>query len=97
VSALFSPFKLRSLAVTNRVVVSPMCQYSAEDGQANAWHMIHLGSLASSGAGILFIEATAVEPDGRITPGCLGLWDDATEAALEPVLTASVAIPKSEW
>ena len=88
-STLFSPFKLRSLVAPNRIVVSPMCQYSAEDGRASAWHMIHLGNLALSGAGILFIEATAVESVGRITPGCLGLWDDATEAALEPVLSCN--------
>ena len=87
-SALFSPLTLRSVTLPNRIVVSPMCQYSAERGEATAWHMIHLGSLALSGAGLLCIEATAVEPDGRITPGDLGLWDDATEAALKPVLAA---------
>src|SRR5580700_4305788 len=87
-SKLFSPFTLRGVTIPNRVVVSPMCQYSAEDGRATAWHMIHLGSLALSGAGMLFIEATAVEPDGRITASDLGLWDDATEAALVPVLAA---------
>jgi 2,4-dienoyl-CoA reductase-like NADH-dependent reductase (Old Yellow Enzyme family) len=65
-----------------------MCQYSAEHGQANEWHLIHLGTLAISGAGMLIIEATAVEPDGRITPGCLGLWDDTTEAALVPIMKA---------
>jgi 2,4-dienoyl-CoA reductase-like NADH-dependent reductase (Old Yellow Enzyme family) len=81
-STLFSPYALRSLKLPNRIVVSPMCQYVAKNGQANSWHLIHLGGLALSGAGLLFIEATAVEPDGRITPGCLGLWDDATEAAL---------------
>ena len=87
-SALFSPFTLRDLMLPNRIVVSPMCQYSATDGQANAWHLIHLGGLALSGAGMLIIEATAVEALGRITPGDLGLWDDATEAALAPVLAA---------
>ncbi|HVE05735.1 MAG TPA: NADH:flavin oxidoreductase/NADH oxidase [Paraburkholderia sp.] len=87
-SALFSPLTLRSVTLPNRIVVSPMCQYSAERGEATAWHMIHLGHLALSGAGLLCIEATAVEPDGRITPGDLGLWDDATERALEPVLAA---------
>ncbi|HYS14547.1 MAG TPA: oxidoreductase, partial [Burkholderiaceae bacterium] len=87
-SALFSPFTLRGITVPNRIVVAPMCQYSAENGSATAWHMMHLGSLASSGAGTLFIEATAVEADGRITPGCLGLWDDANEAALAPVVAA---------
>ena len=87
-SALFSPLTLRSVTLANRIVVSPMCQYSAERGEATAWHMIHLGSMALSGAGLLCIEATAVEPDGRITPGDLGLWDDVTEAALVPVLAA---------
>jgi 2,4-dienoyl-CoA reductase-like NADH-dependent reductase (Old Yellow Enzyme family) len=85
-SALFSSFTLRGLALPNRIVISPMCQYSAENGQATAWHMMHLGTLALSGAGMLCIEATAVEPEGRITPDDLGLWDDATEAALKPVL-----------
>jgi 2,4-dienoyl-CoA reductase-like NADH-dependent reductase (Old Yellow Enzyme family) len=87
-SALFSPYTLRGINLPNRIVISPMCQYSAERGEATAWHMIHLGHLALSGAGMLCIEATAVEPDGRITPGDLGLWDDATEAALKPVLAA---------
>jgi NADPH2 dehydrogenase len=87
-SALFSPITLRGLAPKNRIMVSPMCEYSAENGEASAWHMIHLGTLALSGAGMLCIEATAVEADGRITPGCLGLYNDATEAALRPVLAA---------
>ncbi len=87
-SALFSPHTLRNLTLKNRIVISPMCQYSAENGRATDWHMIHLGHLALSGAGLLIIEATAVEPDGRISPDDLGLWDDATEAALEPVLAA---------
>jgi 2,4-dienoyl-CoA reductase-like NADH-dependent reductase (Old Yellow Enzyme family) len=87
-SALFSPFSLRGMALRNRVVVSPMCQYSAADGRASSWHLIHLGSLALSGAGMLCTEATAVEADGRISPADLGLWDDATFAALQPVLAA---------
>lgn len=87
-SALFSPITLRGLTLRNRIVISPMCQYSAENGAAAAWHMIHLGSLALSGAGMLTIEATSVEADGRITPGDLGLYDDATEAALKPILAA---------
>ncbi len=87
-SILFSPLALRELTLPNRIVVSPMCQYSAVDGMAQAWHMIHLGHLALSGAGMLCLEATAVEPQGRITPGDLGLWNDATEAALVPVLAA---------
>jgi 2,4-dienoyl-CoA reductase-like NADH-dependent reductase (Old Yellow Enzyme family) len=87
-SALFGPFTLRSVVVPNRIVISPMCQYSADQGAATAWHLIHLGHLALSGAGMLCIEATAVEPDGRITPACLGLWDQRTEDALRPVLAA---------
>jgi NADPH2 dehydrogenase len=87
-SKLFSPAKLRDLALPNRIVIAPMCQYSAEDGRATDWHMIHLGGLALSGAGMLVIEATAVESIGRITAGDLGLYDDATEAALKPVLAA---------
>lgn len=87
-SALFSPITLRKLALRNRIVISPMCQYSAEDGKATAWHMMHLGSLSLSGAGLLSIEATAVEAAGRITPSDLGLYDDATEDALRPVLAA---------
>jgi len=84
-SALFSPLHLGPLALPNRIVIAPMCQYSAVDGCANDWHLIHLGQLALSGAGLLIIEATGVTPDGRITPGCLGLYDDATEAALARV------------
>ena len=87
-SQLFSPITLRDLNLTNRIVVSPMCQYSAQDGQATAWHLMHLGSLSLSGAGMLCLEATAVEPEGRISAGDLGLFDDATEQALVPVLKA---------
>ncbi len=87
-SALFSPISLRDLTLKNRIVVSPMCQYSAEDGRATDWHMVHLGHLALSGAGLLCIEATAVEADGRITPADLGIWNDDTEAALARVLAA---------
>jgi len=87
-STLFAPFALGPLPLRNRIVIAPMCQYSAVDGAATDWHLVHLGHLALSGAGLLIIEATAVEPDGRITPGCLGLWSDATEAALARVLRA---------
>jgi 2,4-dienoyl-CoA reductase-like NADH-dependent reductase (Old Yellow Enzyme family) len=87
-SHLFSPHSLGGLALPNRVLVSPMCQYVAEAGLATAWHVAHLGSLAASGAGAVFIEATAVEPAGRITPGDLGLWDDTTEAALGRAIEA---------
>lgn len=87
-SPLFTQLALRGVTLANRIVVSPMCQYSAVRGEATDWHLIHLGHLALSGAGLLCIEATSVEPDGRITPGDLGLWDDVTEAALVPVLAA---------
>jgi len=87
-SALFSPLTLRGLTLRNRIVVSPMCQYSATNGAATDWHLIHLGHLALGGAGLVMVEATAVETQGRITPGCLGLWDDATEAALARALSA---------
>jgi 2,4-dienoyl-CoA reductase-like NADH-dependent reductase (Old Yellow Enzyme family) len=87
-SALFSPIKLRGLELSNRIMVAPMCQYSAEDGEANDWHFTHINSLALSGAAMFCIEATHVEAIGRITPGCLGLWNDATEAALKPVLAS---------
>ena len=87
-SALFSPIKLRGLELPNRIMVAPMCQYSSEDGEANDWHFTHINSLALSGAAMFCIEATHVEAIGRITPGCLGLWNDATEAALKPILAS---------
>ncbi|MDX2205940.1 MAG: NADH:flavin oxidoreductase/NADH oxidase [Hyphomicrobiaceae bacterium] len=85
---LFEPLQLGSLTLPNRIVIGPMCQYSAEDGAATDWHMMHLGSLALSGAGLLIIEATAVESQGRITPGDLGLYSYATEQALARVVRA---------
>ncbi|MBE2258671.1 MAG: NADH:flavin oxidoreductase/NADH oxidase [Candidatus Accumulibacter sp.] len=87
-SRLFSPFSIADLRLKNRIVVAPMCQYSAENGSATDWHLIHLGHLALSGAGMLIIEATAVTPEGRITPADLGLWSDANETALRRVLSA---------
>lgn len=74
---LFSPITFRNLTLRNRIGVSPMCQYSATDGFATDWHLVHLGARASGGAGLVIMEATAVLPEGRITPGCTGLWDDA--------------------
>ena len=85
-SALFAPIKLRGVVLANRLMVSPMCQYSADAGAATAWHTMHLGTLACSGAAFLCLEATAVEAEGRITPADLGLWDDRTEAALKIVI-----------
>jgi 2,4-dienoyl-CoA reductase-like NADH-dependent reductase (Old Yellow Enzyme family) len=88
-STLFSPISLGPLSLKNRIVIAPMCQYSAnKDGSASDWHMIHLGHLSLSGAGLLIIEATGVEPEGRITYGDLGLYSDANEAALARVLKA---------
>ncbi len=85
-SMLFSPYTLRGLTLSNRIVIAPMCEFSAEEGCATDWHIIHLGHLALSGAGLLIIEATGVEPEGRISSECLGLYNDATEAALARVL-----------
>ncbi|HEY8330972.1 MAG TPA: NADH:flavin oxidoreductase/NADH oxidase [Pseudomonas sp.] len=73
---LFQPLTLRQLTLPNRIVVSPMCQYSARDGLANDWHLVHLGSRATGGAGLIIFEATGVTPEGRISPQCLGLWSD---------------------
>jgi len=87
-SRLFQPLDIGPLRLENRIVIAPMCQYSAQDGMPGSWHLIHLGHLALSGAGLMFIEATAVEPDGRISPGDLGLWSDETEAALARVIEA---------
>ncbi len=83
---LFTPFQVGGLELRKRIVISPMCQYSADEGRATDWHVIHLGHLALSGAALLTIEATAVTPEGRITLGDLGLWSDATEDALGRVL-----------
>lgn len=87
-SQLFAPLRLGNLVLPNRIIIGPMCQYSADEGEATDWHMMHLGSLALSGAGLLVIEATAVTAEGRITPGDLGLYSDKTEAALGRVVRA---------
>src|SRR5437764_2339271 len=90
-TSLFSRFSLRELTLANRVVVSPMCQYSAADGCATDWHTIHWGQLLQSAAGMFTIEATAVSALGRITSGCLGLYDDACEQALDERLAIARA------
>jgi 2,4-dienoyl-CoA reductase-like NADH-dependent reductase (Old Yellow Enzyme family) len=87
-SLLFQPYPLGALTLPNRIVIAPMCQYSAQDGCATDWHLMHLGQMALSGAGLLIIEASAVEPEGRISAEDLGLWSDANEAALSRVLDA---------
>jgi 2,4-dienoyl-CoA reductase-like NADH-dependent reductase (Old Yellow Enzyme family) len=83
---LFEPFRVGKLTLPNRIVIAPMCQYSAVEGCMTDWHLIHLGHLALSGAALLTIEATAVEPAGRITYADVGLWDEATEAAMARTL-----------
>src|SRR3712207_1712920 len=85
---LFTPFRVGTLELANRIVIAPMCQYSAVDGCMIGWHLIHLGHLALSGAALLTIEATAVLPEGRITYADVGLWSDETEAAMGRVLTS---------
>ncbi|WP_198476621.1 NADH:flavin oxidoreductase/NADH oxidase [Aquamicrobium zhengzhouense] len=84
-NSLFSPLTLRSVVLPNRIAMSPMCQYMALDGVASAWHMAHLGARAIGGTGLITVEATAVEPAGRLTLGCVGLWNDAQADALRPV------------
>ena len=99
-SLLFSPLAIGPIQVPNRIAVAPMCQYSGHDGCADPdWHGQHLMNLAMSGAGLVMIEATAVEPRGRISHGCLGLWSDDTQAALARVLAAArrVALPGTRF
>lgn len=94
--SLFSPFDLRSVSFKNRIAVSPMSQYRANEGVANDWHLVHLGRFAMGGAGLVYAEATAVTRDGRRTPGDLGLWEDAQIAPLKPIadfITREGAVP----
>ena len=95
-AALFTPFTQRGVTLRNRIGVSPMCQYMAHDGHATDWHLVHLGGLATGGAGVVCVEATAVVPEGRISPHDLGLWDDAHIPTLRRItdfLTAQGAVP----
>jgi len=87
-SALFEPFKLKDVTLRNRIAVPPMCQYVAEEGVVNDWHHVHLAGIARGGAGLVIAEATAVSPEGRITPGCAGLWTDAQAEAFAPSVAA---------
>ncbi len=87
-SALFQPFKLKDVTLRNRIAVPPMCQYMAVDGQVNDWHLSHYASMARGGAGLVIVEATAVAPEGRITPGCTGIWSDELAQAFVPVVQA---------
>lgn len=88
-SLLFSPIRLRGLELPNRLVVAPMCQYSADDGTPNDWHMMHVGSLCNSGASLFIVEATAVEREGRITHGCTGIYSDENERGMQRVVDAA--------
>jgi len=93
---LFSPLTLRKVTFRNRIFVSPMCQYSAVDGVPNDWHMVHLGSRAVGGAGLVIAEATSVSPEGRISPDDLGLWNDQQLAAFENItafITSQGSVP----
>lgn len=83
---LFDPYTLRGVTLRNRIAASPMCQYSAVDGLPTDWHAVHLGALARGGAGLVVMEATAVSPEGRITPGCTGLWSDRHAEAFAPLV-----------
>ncbi|GAB4354569.1 MAG: NADH:flavin oxidoreductase/NADH oxidase [Immundisolibacter sp.] len=87
-SALFQPFTLKDITLRNRIGVPPMCQYSAIDGRVNDWHYVHLAGLARGGAGLVVVEATAVSPEGRITPGCTGIWNDELGQAFVPIVQA---------
>jgi 2,4-dienoyl-CoA reductase-like NADH-dependent reductase (Old Yellow Enzyme family) len=87
-SKLFTPFTLKGITLRNRIAVSPMCQYSAVNGLPNDWHQAHYATLARGGSGLVVVEATAVSPEGRITPQCLGLWNDDQAARLAPVIAA---------
>jgi len=86
-SKLFTPLTIKSVTFKNRIVISPMCQYSAEDGFANDWHLVHLGSRAVGGAGLIIQEATAISPEGRISPGDLGLWRDEHRQKLTNIVS----------
>lgn len=95
-SALFSPFSLKSVQLRNRIAIPPMCQYSAVDGLTNEWHHVHYAGMARGGAGLVIVEATAVAPEGRITPGCTGLWNDEQAVGMQRIaasIKAAGAVP----
>lgn len=85
-SALFQPYHLKDITLRNRIAVPPMCQYMAIDGLANGWHLSHYAGMARGGAGLVIVEATAVSPEGRITPGCTGIWSDALAQGFAPIV-----------
>lgn len=87
-TALFTEFSLKDVTLRNRIAVPPMCQYSADDGHTNDWHLAHYTQLARGGAGLVIVEATAVSPEGRITPGCTGIWNDAQAEGMAKIASA---------
>ena len=87
-TALFTEFSLKDITLRNRIAVPPMCQYSADDGHTNDWHLAHYTQLARGGAGLVIVEATAVSPEGRITPGCTGIWNDAQAEGMAKIASA---------
>ncbi|KNX79408.1 NADH:flavin oxidoreductase [Pseudomonas sp. 250J] len=87
-AALFEPYTLKDVTLRNRIAIPPMCQYMAVDGLINDWHQVHYAGLARGGAGLVVVEATAVSPEGRITPGCAGIWNDTQAQAFVPVVKA---------
>lgn len=88
-SGLFTPFASKDVTLRNRIAVPPMCQYSAVYGMSNEWHRVHYSSLARGGAGLVIVEATAVSPEGRITPACLGIWNDGNQVRMNAYPTKS--------
>ncbi|RYD19462.1 MAG: NADH:flavin oxidoreductase/NADH oxidase, partial [Verrucomicrobiaceae bacterium] len=93
---LFTPFKIKGLELRNRIAIPPMCQYTATNGVPNDWHRAHYATLARGGSGLVIVEATAVAPEGRITPGCLGIWNDEQAAVLKEIadsIRAAGAVP----
>ncbi|WP_409419972.1 NADH:flavin oxidoreductase/NADH oxidase [Pseudaeromonas sp. ZJS20] len=95
-TALFTPFKLKDIRLRNRIAIPPMCQYMAQDGYVNDWHLAHYTSLARGGAGLVIVEATGVSPEGRITPNCAGLWEDGQVegmARIAQAIKAAGAVP----
>ncbi|MEG5265550.1 NADH:flavin oxidoreductase/NADH oxidase [Pseudomonas sp. JDS28PS106] len=87
-SALFQPYTLKDVTLRNRIAIPPMCQYSADEGVVNDWHQVHYAGLARGGASLVVVEATAVAPEGRITPGCAGIWSDEQADAFVPIVKA---------
>ena len=91
---LFTPITIRGVTIPNRIVLSPLCMYSANDGVASDWQFAHLSTFARARTGLIFAEASAVEARGRITPGCLGIWTDEQAEALKPITSFLILLRK---